>query len=120
MSTSKEKELEIFFERGSPKRLSSYDYSQRAWESHEARIVALEEGYVDTVNKLSTLAEEIERNANRFRSVLTTGIVSTSIFVLSIGFLLYIDYLKFEVGVPILAGLIAILMGFLGRWRKNM
>lgn len=59
------------------------------------------------------------RNMNRFRSVCNTGIISTLIFGGCIGYLTNIDYIAFEVGVPVLGGLIAILIGFLNGLRRK-
>ncbi len=61
-----------------------------------------------------------ERNMNRFRSVCNTGIISTLIFGGCVVYLTDIDYIRYEVGVPALGGIIAILIGFLfGLWRNK-
>lgn len=119
MSRDERRDLELLFESRTLRKVTPYDYFEEAWKKHEIRLAILEENYRETVFKIKTLDEKIESNTNRFRSVVNTGIVSTSMFLLSIGYLLYIDYIKFEVGVPIIAGITAILIGFLDGRRKN-
>jgi len=56
---------------------------------------------------------EVEQAINRFRSVCNTGILSTCILGVCVGYLMKIDYIQFEIGIPVIFGLVAILAGFL-------
>jgi len=59
-------------------------------------------------------------NMNRYRSVCISGILWTLVFGGCVCYLTSIDYIRFEVGVPVLGGIIAILTGFLiGLWRNK-
>ena len=62
---------------------------------------------------------EVEQAINRFRSVCKTGILSTSIFGVCVGYLMNIGYIEFEIGIPALLGLAAILVGFLNGLRSK-
>jgi len=110
MSSDKRKELDLLFEQGPPRELSAYDIFEGAWEIHEDRLAILEENYLDTVKIIEM---------NRFRSVCNTGIISTLIFGGCVSYLTNIDYIRFEVGVPVLGGIIAILTGFFVGLRRN-
>lgn len=69
---------------------------------------------------LFEVAHMHEHNMNRFRSVCISGILWTLVFGGCVVYLTKIDYIRFEIGVPALFGIIAILMGFLiGLWRNK-
>ena len=86
------------------------------WTVYNAEEV---EEWMDEFQDVIARTYEGEQAINRLRSVCNTGILSTSIFGGCIVYLMNIGYIQFEIGIPALLGLAAILVGFLNGLRSK-
>lgn len=76
--------------------------------------------YYSEIDATHESMHELVNIMNRFRSVCILGILWTLVFGGCVYYLTNINYIRFEVGVPVLGGIIAILIGFLiGLWRNK-